>query len=155
MKNTTKGSSLIEIIIATAVVGSILTAVAMALTFSIKSTAEANYRSVATTKAQEAMEVFRREKTLLGWADFYSVAGGASTYCLNTLPMVVDGLASVVGDCGTIYGLVVAGVGTSFMREAEVSTGTDLVTDRTKWKALPLVRRRKRRSTKRHWETTI
>lgn len=121
------GSSLIEIIIATAVVGGVLTAVAMALTFSIKSTAEANYRSVATNKAQEAMEVFRREKTLLGWDNFYSVNSGFGTICLNTLPGVTElgGIANT--NCGTSYSLTVDGVGTGFKREATLSTGTDVV----------------------------
>ena len=128
MKRRRRGSSLIEIIIATAVVGGILTAVATALTFSIKSTAEANYRSVATTKAQEAMEIFRRERTLLGWNDFYDAVNGDTYYCFNTLPDAGT-LASVAeGRCNTSYTLQVAGVGTNFKRDIVVSTGSDLVT---------------------------
>lgn len=128
IKNFSKGSSLIEIIIATAVVGGILTAVATALTFSIKSTAEANYRSVATTEAQKAMEVFRRERTLLGWSDFYTAVNGDSYYCFNTLPSA-GALAGVSqGRCNTNYSLAVAGVGTNFKRDIEISTGSDLVT---------------------------
>jgi len=51
----------------------------------VNSQAEAKYRSLATHRAQEAMEVFRREKVLLGWAQFSDSIVG-DTYCVNTLP---------------------------------------------------------------------
>ena len=79
------GSGMIEILIATGVVGLVMTAVVAGFVLSVKSTTFGKNQVLASTRAQEAMEVFRREKVLLGWAQF-SDSVGDDTYCVNDLP---------------------------------------------------------------------
>jgi prepilin-type N-terminal cleavage/methylation domain-containing protein len=113
------GQSLIEVLIAVAIVGVILTTIAGGMTYSIKNTAESRYRSLATTLAQDAVEVFRRERSLLGWESFYEIFTGApsETYCFNTLPATSTQFANVTpGDCTVGF----AQVGTEFTREVIV-----------------------------------
>lgn len=129
MKRTTQkrqlfnqlGQSIIEVLIATGVVGAILTAVAATLTFSVKNSAENKYRAVATTKAQEAIEVFRRERSFLGWETFVSSLGGGGVYCLNTLP---PDSASFTTMTSSECEVGIAEAGTEFTREAVVTFPT-------------------------------
>lgn len=115
------GQSIIEVLIATGVVGAILTAVAATLTFSVKNSAENKYRSVATTKAQEAIEVFRRERAFLGWETFIDALGSGGVYCLNVLPSNSTAFASLTSsECEA----GVAEAGTEFTREAVVTFPT-------------------------------
>jgi type II secretory pathway pseudopilin PulG len=83
-KTSQNGVGMIEILIATGVVGLVMTAVVSGLVLSIKNSSISKYKILASTRAQEAMEVFRREKVLLGWSQFYETVG-ASTYCLDSL----------------------------------------------------------------------
>lgn len=118
---TSAGQSIIEVLIAAGVVGTILTAVAATLTYSVKNSAENKYRSVATTKAQEAVEVFRRERSFLGWETFVDALGGGGVYCLNTLPVTSTEFSSLTpGECTA--GL--AEGGTEFTREAIITFPT-------------------------------
>jgi len=80
-----QGAGMIEILIATGVVGLVMTAVVAGFVLSVKSTIIGKNKVLASTRAQEAMEVFRREKVLLGWAQFSDSIVG-DTYCVNTLP---------------------------------------------------------------------
>lgn len=112
-----KGSSMIEILIATGVVGLVMTAVASGLVLSVKNSAISKYKVLSATRAQEAMEVFRREKVLLGWAQFYESLS-ANTYCVNTLASdSAQFKAMETGACSD--GDFIAG--TSFTREALVN----------------------------------
>jgi type II secretory pathway pseudopilin PulG len=116
MKFGQRGSSLIEIIVATGVMALVLTSIVAGLTLSLKTNAEIEYRSQAVKRAQEAMEVFRRERTLLGWEAFADALRGSSTYCFVDLPEPREGF--VGGSCGTDDTIVISGQ--EFMREAEV-----------------------------------
>ncbi|NCN87589.1 MAG: type II secretion system protein [Candidatus Pacebacteria bacterium] len=110
------GSGMIEILIATGVVGLVMTAVASGFVLSVKNSAISKYRVLSATRAQEAMEVFRREKVILGWSQFYETLT-ASTYCLDTLASnSAQFKEMVVGACDDDS--VIAG--TSFTREALV-----------------------------------
>jgi len=110
------GSTMIEILIATAVVGMVMTAVASSLVLSIKNSSISKYKVLAATRAQEAMEVFRREKILLGWSSFYETLDTA-TYCLNTLASNSAEFRILgVGSCNEDAKIA----GTSFIREALV-----------------------------------
>jgi Tfp pilus assembly protein PilV len=111
-----RGVGMIEVLIATGVVGLVMTAVASGLVLSVKNSAISKYRVVAATRAQEAMEVFRREKVLLGWSQFYETLS-AATYCLDTLASNSAQFKSMTtGSCDDDS--VIAG--TSFTREALV-----------------------------------
>ncbi len=76
-----RGSTLIELLIATMVVGTVITAVAAGVTRSVKNNSEAQYREIATVLAQQGVEMFRSERNNLGWVTFHNdiVAG---TYCI-------------------------------------------------------------------------
>lgn len=115
-----KGSSLIEILIAIGIVGIVLTGIIVALTFSIKSTAESKYRSLATTKAQEVIEYLRRERSRLGWSQFYELINDGF-YCFDEIPGFDVSIAEKQGQCGENYSLVMPGVGLNFKREAEIN----------------------------------
>lgn len=70
MLNKRQGSTILEVLIATLVVGTVLTAVAASLTNSIKNSSEAEYRKIATRLAQEGLEIVRKEKYIKTWTSF-------------------------------------------------------------------------------------
>ena len=88
------GSTLIELLIATMIVGTIVTAVAAGVTNSVKNNAESRYREIATVLAQQAMEVMRSERSNLGWANFYDQLSDG-TYCA---PTGMDELSDLSGN---------------------------------------------------------
>lgn len=116
-KKAQRGSGMIEILIATAVVGLVMTAVAAGLILSIKNSAVSKNKIFASTRAQEAMEVFRRERVLLGWSQFQDAAN-TDTYCLNDLP--ADSAAFIAMPGGTCTG-VLQTLNGDFIREAVVN----------------------------------
>ncbi|MCA9372529.1 prepilin-type N-terminal cleavage/methylation domain-containing protein [Candidatus Woesebacteria bacterium] len=81
MKNQ-HGNTLIELLIATFIVGMVLTGVAISLTYSIQREAISRYREGATSMAQEISEYFLLERAQQGWRSF---ADGYSngTYCYD------------------------------------------------------------------------
>lgn len=111
-----RGSSLIEIIVATGVMALVLTAIVAGLTLSLKTNAEAEYRSQAVKRSQEAMEVFRRERTLRGWDGFVAGLTDNASYCFQTLPAPEAELES--GECDSSDAIVISGI--EFFRQAEV-----------------------------------
>jgi len=136
-KTSQKGSSLIEILVAVMVMATVLTAVVAGLTISIKTTAESKYRSLAIKKNQEAVEVFRREHTLLGWDAFKATLGAGGSICLATLPEPPTQF-SITGECDVEDSddvLSLANI--DYIREALVDTTTSpaivTVTVNTSW----------------------
>jgi Tfp pilus assembly protein PilV len=116
-RNDQSGQSIIEVLVATVVVALVMTAIAAALTSSLRNTTESKFRSYASAHGQEAMEVFVRERNLLGWQQFQE-AVVSGQFCMNTLPADSDSfIAMAVGTCvdGTAYS------GTTFTREATVT----------------------------------
>lgn len=75
------GGSIIEILVALAVVGLVLTAITFSLSFSVKNSAQAEYRQIATRYAQEYIEILRLERSRLGWSDFSRDLDGANNHC--------------------------------------------------------------------------
>lgn len=122
---SSQGSGLIEILIATAAVGFVLTAIAATLMMSVKTASESKYRSIAEQKASEAMEVFKRERVLLGWSSFI---GSLETddYCFVALPAPTSPFSSFRGSCVPGDTFVVAK--TDFTRWAEVTVIPNTVT---------------------------
>ncbi len=124
---TQAGQSIIEVLVAIAVVGVVLTTIASGLTYSVKNTAEARYRSVATALAQDAVEVFRRERSILGWESFYEVFVGApdQVYCFNTLPANSAAFVALSeGACSAGF----QQVGTEFRRQVTVDPTGSILT---------------------------
>jgi len=110
----------VEIVIVTGVMAMVLTAIVAGLTLSLKTNADSEYRSQAVQRSQEAMEVFRRERTIRGWNDFLNSFTSGETYCLVTLPAPEEAFTS--GACSDEQSIVVSGV--DFYREAVVTVDT-------------------------------
>lgn len=111
-----RGQSIIEILIATLIVGLVLTAVASGLTLSIKNTSETRQRELANNFAQEGMEVFRKQRETAGWARFRDTLE-SNTYCLNSIPINFEEFTTMpLGECES--GTAVAG--TTLTRNAVV-----------------------------------
>jgi len=120
------GSTIIELLISLMVVGLVVTAVAVASTYSIKNTGEARFRQAASTLAQEVVEKSRSEKTRLGFVSFNS-AVGSNTYCFDTIPAAFDNSdpdddysMPAPGACST--GETISLAGSEFTREVSFST---------------------------------
>ncbi|MBU0974750.1 type II secretion system GspH family protein [Patescibacteria group bacterium] len=118
------GSTIIELLISLMVVGLVVTAIAVASTYSIKNTGEARFRQVASTLAQEVLEKSRNEKTRLGFASF-SNAVGSNTYCFNTIPNTFAPLMPAPANCGP--GDIVSLAGAEFTREVIFVTTASVV----------------------------
>ncbi|MFZ2199913.1 MAG: hypothetical protein WAV40_03945 [Microgenomates group bacterium] len=94
--NTKKGTSILEVVIATAMISM---AVISALALTAKSQSQNTYarRSAEANKyASQAADWLRGERDNLGYPTIASVSG---TYCLATLPASFSTLPSP-GDCG-------------------------------------------------------
>lgn len=122
-KKYQSGQTLIEVILVTVIVATVLTALAASVSMSSKNTNENKKLSVATSLVQETLEVFHRERYSLGWGTFQSALSDA-TYCFNTLPTnSTDFIDSSPGEC--IDGDVI--VGTNYQREATLTVLADEV----------------------------
>ncbi len=62
-----KGSTVIEVLIATTIVAFALTGLASLMTANVKNSAEADYRQAAAGIAQDKMELIRQRKTTVPW----------------------------------------------------------------------------------------
>lgn len=118
-KKQHSGQSLVEVLVATAVVGIVMTAIAAGLLLSVKNTAISKYRAIANAKAQEGLEVFRRERSLLGWTSFVaSLREG--TICLNSLPSSGDTFSGYIATNANACTGGTEEAGSTFTREADI-----------------------------------
>ncbi|PIR59313.1 MAG: hypothetical protein COU69_00940 [Candidatus Pacebacteria bacterium CG10_big_fil_rev_8_21_14_0_10_56_10] len=114
------GQGLVELVIAIAIVGLVMTALASGLTYSVKISAESKLVSIATERAQQAVEMFRRERNTLGWSAFHAALPTAN-YCLPTLPAnSTEFEAMSAGPCGAGDTMPDSPPGASFTRLASV-----------------------------------
>jgi len=107
------------------IVGLIVTAIAVAGTYSVKNTGEARFKQVATNLAQEVIEKSRTEKDRLGFLNFNN-AVGEKTYCFNSIPNDYNVLPNP-GSC--VIGDVVTVAGADFTREVIFSFKDVLTTE--------------------------
>lgn len=105
------GSTIIELIFAVMIVGLIITAVANAVTHSIKNTGEARFKQVATTLGQEVMEYIRQEKNRVGIINLDTPLPGGD-YCF------VDVTSPIAGQCTNLD--VISMAGADFQREVSI-----------------------------------
>jgi type II secretory pathway pseudopilin PulG len=122
------GFGIVEILVAVAVIGIILTAVAAGLAMSLKTTAELKFRDVALAKGQQVIEVFRRERGINGWPTFFDLFGAGTTgtyiYCFNDDSTLLHAsFPPAEGACTN----TVAWDGNDYIREAAVTTTPDQV----------------------------
>ncbi len=117
------GQSLIEVILVTVVVASVLTALAASVSMSSKNTNENKKLSVATSLVQETLEMFHRERYTLGW-DTFRTSLTDGTYCFNDLPdNSTDFVNSPVGLCDSEEFIT----DTNYQREATLTILADEV----------------------------
>lgn len=118
-----RGSSLIEVLIATVVVGVVVTAIAYAMSHSVRNTAQSRYREVGTKLAQDVQETFRKERNRLGWYQFVAALSGTSVYCFSSIPSEFseEQLAAVAGACGTGQATTAGELTVQFYREVTVT----------------------------------
>jgi type II secretory pathway pseudopilin PulG len=98
MKRTVRsrqlGQTILEVIIATSVVGLVMTAVVAVVSVSLRNAARAKAKSVGTKYTQEGIEYFRAQRNLMGWESFFEEiqqSGVFSTFCLASLPYTTNG----------------------------------------------------------------
>jgi len=74
------GFSMIEVLFALVLLGMVLVGIAVLMTRSLVTAADARYREIANGLAQEVLELYHRERTLSSWDDF--VIAGTGKYCV-------------------------------------------------------------------------
>lgn len=92
---TLKGTSIIEIVIATALISMAIIAALSLTNNSLKQSLYARNLAEATEYATQAADWIRTQRDTLGWGYIYSYP--ESTYCLNTFP--ADFTAIQSGTC--------------------------------------------------------
>lgn len=120
MSNTIKqqASTLIEILIAVSIIALVLTSVSAMITMSIKLAGSNEQQQLALQKAQEAMEFFRRERSINSWYSFSTPLNDGSLYCISTLPESIASVSAQLGACGDTDVLEAAKY--QFQREATI-----------------------------------
>lgn len=108
-----RGTSIIEIIIATALIGMAIIAALSLTNHSQKQNTYARELAQATGYATQVADWIKTEKETLGWETINTQASG--NYCLNTIPADFSALSP--GDCD--YGSFISE--TNFQREITLS----------------------------------
>lgn len=136
-KKSESGQTIIELLVATLVVGLVVISVAVGLTYSIKNTSEVRYRQSASTLGQDAIEFFRQQRAIFGWNSFSAAMSGTRTYCLKTIPtsLVSLPLPSTCSLTDTVP--ATAGFNPGFRREVQIintGPGTEIqITATVSW----------------------
>lgn len=118
-----RGQSLVEVTVASAALMFGLVAIVSGLILSVRNSTQANKQAIATQKAQEGVEIFRKYQRELGWEAFQDVLdedGTPSTYCITTLPTDNSEFQGMtLGSCSFSQ------TETDFIREASVDVQND------------------------------
>jgi Tfp pilus assembly protein PilV len=99
MTKNNRGNTIIEVMISILIIGTVLTAIAVSMTYSVKNTSEAQYRDVATSLASEPIEVLRYTRASSNWQTFYtalSAKAGSDKYITTTVFTGISGLSNIV-----------------------------------------------------------
>lgn len=80
---SSRGSTLIELLMATTIAAVVLTAISTSMIYSFKNAAQARHRDTATNLAQEMVEFFRLQRAAKGWGGFVAALDEAETYCIT------------------------------------------------------------------------
>jgi len=118
MKKLT-GTSIIEIVIATALISVSIIAALSLMNRSQKQNTYARQLAEATKYATQASDWIKTERNILGWATMASLPDG--TYCLNVLP--VDFTEIISGECDATDYID----STNFQRQIEILKTSDPV----------------------------
>lgn len=117
--NKQQASTLIEVLVAISVIALVLTAVGAMISMSIKLADSNEQNQLALQKAQEAMEFFRKERSVNSWQSFSTPLTDDGVYCLNVLPSSVASLSAQLGNCGSDD--LLEAVTYEFTREASIN----------------------------------
>lgn len=115
-----RGSSIIELLIATMIVGSLVTAMAVGMTYTIKNSSEVRYRDASSVLAQDGIEYFRKERDVRGWDVFFNKIENGKTMCINTFPSAIT--SATFGACGSNSTFTVSNI--AYKREAKFTKNT-------------------------------
>lgn len=128
MLKKNKGFTLIEILVAAAILGSVLVTLSLLMGMTIRSSTEAKNRVIAGDLAQSGSDFFRQERNAVGFGNLEK-AMQEITYCLNEInKSFLDDQGNVNSDfsidnCG--FGIEISGTSTQFKREAVVKQAAD------------------------------
>ena len=91
IRNSNRGQTLIEIIIAVGLIVLVLTTLASGLALGIRNNRVAKDQAIAKDYTREAQEWLRSMRDLAGWETFAGIlrahaSGNSLSYCLTTLP---------------------------------------------------------------------
>lgn len=128
MCNKTKnaGFTLVEVLVAVVIVGLVLTAIAAAISFSVKNSSQADYRQVATRYAQDAIDIIRQKRATDGWNSFYStyLPPSGQSRCLQSNGKLTSTPCAAWNTNGTNYTRVI---------KVDKTTGTATITVTVSW----------------------
>lgn len=117
--NRQQGSTLVEVLVAVSIVALVLTAVSAMISMSVKLAESNEKKQLALQKAQEALEFFRKERSINSWHSFSTPLEDGAVYCVSSLPESVASISASLGNCAEDEVLEAARY--SFKREAMVN----------------------------------
>jgi len=120
------GFSLIEVLLATAVLSTVLIGLAMLLSYTIQSDTQARTKVTATDLAQAGSDFFRQERSKLGFNRLYLLLSEAeNAICLNEISQSLEDHIEPEANC--YYDIEVEGIAVGFQRTASMSLSEDLI----------------------------
>lgn len=125
--NKQTGFSLIEILISSAILVTVLVGLAGLLSYVIRSDTQAASRVVAADLAQQGIDFFRQERSFLGYQRLKNHLS-SGMICINELnysAAIDTPFAIVAGPCST-YAITSDRVSTLFKREAEIVVADEI-----------------------------
>lgn len=125
LKLTLSGSSILEVLIATALIAISIIAALSLNNNSQKTSSYARDLTTATAYNNQVIDWLRNLRSDMGWAEFstaISADGGSPTYCLPTLPTDAPGFIALSSGVCTLTDYI---TGTNFIRQANLVLNSD------------------------------
>lgn len=120
-----RASTLVEVLVAVAVISTVITAIMAMLAMSVKVAESNEKRQLALQKGNEMTEYLRKERLITSWPNFNSQFTEA-TYCLINFPNSLSEIVDEIGTCSDEQYFTAAGY--DFQRELIVTNnGTDVL----------------------------
>jgi len=114
-----RGSTLVEILVAVTIIALVLTAVSAMISMSVKLAENNEKKQLALQKAEEALEFFRKERSISSWNSFSNSLTDEAIYCVSAFPEQIASLSAQLGACGDEDTMEAARY--SFKRQVEVN----------------------------------